>query len=80
MLGGGLEPPRSCDHQPLKLVCLPFHHPSKENWKASGKIPARGLRRKRRKRVNYETREMREREEDRGCVFASFAYFVVTLF
>ena len=37
MLGGGLEPPRSCDHQPLKLMCLPFHHPSKnaENLAAS---------------------------------------------
>ena len=28
VLGRGLEPPRGCPHQPLKLACLPFHHPS----------------------------------------------------
>ena len=27
MPGGGLEPPRPCEHQYLKLACLPFHHP-----------------------------------------------------
>ena len=27
MRGAGLEPPRYCYHQPLKLACLPFHHP-----------------------------------------------------
>ncbi len=27
--GRGLEPPRPCGHQPLKLACLPFHHPRK---------------------------------------------------
>jgi hypothetical protein len=25
--GAGLEPARYCYHQPLKLACLPFHHP-----------------------------------------------------
>lgn len=25
--GRGFEPPRPCGHQPLKLACLPFHHP-----------------------------------------------------
>jgi hypothetical protein len=27
MRGAGLEPARYCYHQPLKLACLPFHHP-----------------------------------------------------
>ena len=27
MPGRGLEPPRDCSHQLLRLACLPFHHP-----------------------------------------------------
>ena len=28
VLGVGVEPTRPNGHQPLKLACLPFHHPS----------------------------------------------------
>ena len=34
---GGLEPPRSCDRQPLKLVRLPIPPlPHVESWQSSG--------------------------------------------
>ena len=28
----GLEPSRPCEHQLLRLACLPFHHIRAENW------------------------------------------------
>jgi hypothetical protein len=30
VLGRGLEPPRPCGHQHLKLTRLPFRHPSRD--------------------------------------------------
>jgi hypothetical protein len=35
--GAGLEPARYCYHQPLKLACLPFHHPRIGDYRISGR-------------------------------------------
>ena len=38
VLGVGVEPTRPCGHQPLKLACLPFHHPSMRGKKDGKKL------------------------------------------
>ncbi len=38
--GAGLEPARYCYHQPLKLACLPFHHPRAYCHRAGAKVRA----------------------------------------
>ena len=40
MRGAGLEPARYFYHEPLKLACLPFHHPRTFQTEASACLPA----------------------------------------
>ena|ERR1700676_4920794 len=44
MRGAGLEPARYFYHEPLKLACLPFHHPRKSGPQSKSRVRNRSLR------------------------------------
>lgn len=75
MRGAGLEPARYFYHEPLKLACLPFHHPRtiKTNLKSNGPlIAAIGARSKPRSAPVSNCSKFRHSNHVVGCGIAAF--------